>query len=305
MKTLIGVAAAALAFSALPATAMAATTTVAVAASPQAAVDELLSADRGFAAAAADVDVITALSAMFADDVAMPAAPGRFVRGKAAAIEALSANPANKVARVSWAPVRGGVSADGLHGFTFGFIRTTETGKPERPGKYLAYWVKRPEGWRVAAYRRVGRPAGEVSTAMLAPALPARLVAATPAAVAVHKTTLADAERAFAAEAQAVGLRKAFAKWGRTDAMNMGGSAGFDIGAEKISQSNFGDDATSSVNWGPDEGTLVASSGDLGVNFGFIRPNATPAEGQPGGPSPFFTVWRRDGVNDPWRYIAE
>jgi ketosteroid isomerase-like protein len=276
----------------------------AVAASPQAAVDELLAADRAFAAAAADIDVVTALSAMYADDVIVPTPARNFARGKAAAIEVLRANPANLASRVSWTPMRGGVSADGQHGFTYGFMTISEAGKPDRPLKYLAYWVRKPEGWRVAAYRRVGRPAGEVDSAALPPALPAKLVAANPGAAAGHAKTLADAERAFAAEAQEIGLGAAFAKWGRADAMNMGQGAGFDIGTAAIAR-NFGPEAASPVNWGPDEGTLVASSGDLGVNFGYIRLNAAPPPGQPGDPQPFFTVWRRDSPSEPWRYIAE
>ena len=46
---------------------------------------------------------------------------------------------------------------------------------------------------------------------------------------------------------------------------------------------------------------FAASSGDLGVSIGIIRPN-DPKETQS---FPFFTVWRRDGPDKPWRYIAE
>jgi hypothetical protein len=50
---------------------------------------------------------------------------------------------------------------------------------------------------------------------------------------------------------------------------------------------------------------IVAASGDLGVTIGMIRPNAPGADGKPQPPIPFFTIWRRDGLNGPWRYIAE
>jgi len=59
----------------------------------------------------------------------------------------------------------------------------------------------------------------------------------------------------------------------------------------------------SPVSWGT-EHSFVASSGDLGVSIGTIRPNHPDADGQSNG-SPFFTVWRRDGPDAPWRYIAE
>src|SRR5688500_135172 len=91
--------------------------------SPQSAVDELIAADRAFAAAGAPTDAVGALAAMFAPDVAAPAAGGtRFSTTAAEAIEALRSSPANNGARVQWTPVRGGVSADGLHGFTFGYM---------------------------------------------------------------------------------------------------------------------------------------------------------------------------------------
>ncbi len=296
-------------FSAAAALALAALLPAPVAAQPaaaptapaaaQAAVESLLAADRAFAAAAAEVDVVTALSAMFADDVRMPTPAGGFTASKADAVALLGSNPANKVARVGWAPVRGGVSADGSHGFSFGFITTREPGKPERPGKYLAYWVRQPEGWRVAAYKRVPRPAGAVSTAMLPPSLPA----GAPASAGDAAQALAAAERAFAAEAQVIGLRAAFAKWGHDDAMNMGGGAGFAIGAATIAASNFGPETESPLDWGPDAGVLVAPGGDLGVTFGHIRAKAKPPAGQPD-KVPFFTVWKRDATGA-WRYIAE
>ncbi|MFC3713993.1 DUF4440 domain-containing protein [Sphingoaurantiacus capsulatus] len=303
MKTLSRAAALALAMAALPAAAVAATPAVAAAASPQAAVDELLAADRAFAAAAAKRNVIDGLTAMFAEDVWMPTAAGSFARSPAAAAEVLGSNPANRTAQVEWAPVRGGISADGSHGFTFGFITTKEAGKPDRPGKYLAYWVKKPDGWRVAAYKRVPRPEGATSPASLAPALPAKLVRATGSATA-HAASLKAAEDSFGAEAQKIGLGPAFAKWGRADAVNIyQGGATIEQGAERIGR-NQGTDATSSVNWGADAGVLVAPSGDLGVTFGYLRANGPVPEGRPT-VSPFFTVWRRNSVNDPWRYIAE
>lgn len=48
--------------------------------SPQRVADELLAADRAFSAAAAKTDLVTGISAVFANDVAMPA-PGGVVYG--------------------------------------------------------------------------------------------------------------------------------------------------------------------------------------------------------------------------------
>lgn len=298
MKHFLGTAALALAIAALPAGVATAQAT-GTEASTQAAADSLLAADRAFAAAAAEVDLVTALSAMYADDIVVPTPQASFARGKAAATAVLRGNPANATSRASWAPLRAGVSADGRHGFTFGYMTVRQDGKPDRPLKYLSYWVKTPGGWRVAAYRRAPRPEGEVSTSPLPPALPGTAV---PGSIAAHAESLAAAERGFAAEAQTIGLAAAFARWGRADAANMGSGPGFTIGAAAIGKDM--PSGPSALDWGPDEGVLVAPSGDLGVTFGYIRAKSPPPAGQPD-KAPFFTIWKRDGAGAPWRYIAE
>ena len=278
---------------------------------PQAAVDELLAADRGFASAAAKTTAIPALTAMFAEDVVMPTAvpkPG-FARGKAAATEALKANPVNADAKVDWAPVRGGISADGLHGFTVGYMTLTGTDGKAQAIKYVAYWMKQPAGWRVAVYKRVPADQPPPTRQMMPPALPAKLVqpSTDAATIARHKASLEAAERAFSDEAQKIGLGPAFAKHGSADAVNVGprSSGTFVLGAEAIGNAvGAGSEGKPSpVAWAPDEGSIVASSGDLGVTFGYIRQSAA----KPGQANavPFITVWRRVGESGEWRYVAE
>lgn len=106
--------------------------------SPQAAVDSLLSVDRAYAAAAADTNVVSALSSMMASGVVMPAPGGQFIRGRDSVTQALNANPANLISRLQWTPVRGGVSADGEHGFTMGFMDMVGADSIVIPMKYLA-----------------------------------------------------------------------------------------------------------------------------------------------------------------------
>ena len=59
-------------------------------ATPQSVVDELLAADRAFSVASAKSDVVSGLSAMFADEVMLTHAGG-IAAGKAAAIDARQA----------------------------------------------------------------------------------------------------------------------------------------------------------------------------------------------------------------------
>ena len=245
---------------------------------------------------------------MLADDVVMPVPGDLFAEGKSKVIEALRGSPDNLTARVDWTPVRGGLSADGQHGFTLGFMTLRQTDGTRVLFKYLSYWVKQPLGWRVVAYKRGRRPEGDVSLIPMPPALPARLVPAStePGVIAGFRDSLDQAERAFSAEAQRIGLGAAFVKYGSTDAINLGGasSPGFVVGSENIGRlvSAGQPAAGSTLSWGPDR-VIVASSGDLGVTIGVIHSNAAAPEGTRG--FPFFTIWRRASPGAPWRYVAE
>lgn len=271
---------------------------------PSAALEALLAADRAYSAASARTDLVSGLAAMFADDVAMPAPPGRVVEGKAAVLDALRANPDNATSSVEWTPIRGGISADGLHGFTFGFMTLRKPDGSTAGLKYLAYWVKGAEGWKVAAYKRGPRAEGAASMELQPPSLPPAMQPATTdaASMAAHRSSLDHAERDFSDLAQRIGLGAAFVRFGQPDAMNLGGpgNAGFVYGPEAIGRLVSGSnlDAASQLNWAPDR-VIVASSGDLGVTIGTIHRNDKTAS------YPFFTIWRRTGPDAPWRYIAE
>ena len=188
----------------------------------------MLAADRAFAAAAARAPgAADGFAPMFDAEVVMPVpGPGSgFATGRDAVIAAFRDSPAFREGRVSWAPIRGGISADGAHGFTFGYLTLSGGDPARRNRKYLAYWIRRPAGWRVVAYRQLPRAPGAVPAAMLAPSLPAFAARATTrrATVEAHRASLHAAEQAFSDRAQIVGLRAAFREYGRADAMNMGG----------------------------------------------------------------------------------
>jgi ketosteroid isomerase-like protein len=278
-------------------------------ATPRSVADELLAADQAASAASARTTAIPGLTAMFAQDVIMQAPGVGFARGLAAATDALKANPDNAAGKLDWTPIRAGVSADGVQGFTFGYMTLHKADGTTVPIKYLSYWVKRDGRWQVVAYRRRLRPAGDVNMTMMAASLPNALVPPKTdrALLDSIEKSLVAAEQGFSDEAQQIGLGPAFAKHGLPDAMNMGGpnDAAFVIGADAISKAvGAGQPAnSSSVTWSA-ESAIVASSGDLGITIGYIRPKATPAAA-PQPPIPFFTIWRRASPTAPWRYIAE
>ena len=85
--------------------------------------------------------------------------------------------------------------------------------------------------------------------------------------------------------------------------MNMGGAGAIRVGLDAVTSGFPEGETASPLHWGTDR-AIVASSGDLGVSIGTIYPNGPVAEGQPAS-IPFFTVWRRDGPGQPWRYVAE
>ena len=280
------------------------------ASSPHDVVETLLATDRTFAAASARTTMVPALSAMFAKDVTMPVPRDGFAVGSIAVAAALRRNADHATARVDWLPIRGGISADGRHGFTFGYMTQKLPNDTAIGFKYMAYWIRQPQGWRVVGYKRRQRPEGPISMQMMAPVLPAALVTTKPdnATLAQYHESLDRAERAFSTEAQRIGIGPAFAKYGAVDAVNMGGpkDAAFIVGAEAIAQSVAAGypPGQSPVEWSPDK-VIVASSGDVGITFGMIRPHAPGPDGKSQAGIPFFTIWRRASLADPWRYIAE
>jgi len=280
----------------------------AAATTPQAAIDELLAADRAFSAASAKVDLVSGLSAMFADDVVIPMPPGQFVNGKQAVVAALKENADNLTSRTEWAPARGGISADGQHGFTAGYMAIHRGDGTTLPLKYLAYWVKTPEGWRVAAYKRSRASEAPAPMPPIALALPRTLVPPITDAAALDRVRkgLDAAERSFSDEAQKIGLGPAFVKFGTADSMNLGGpdDRTIVVGSEAIGRLVGAGypPGVSPVWWAP-ERVIAASSGDLGVTIGWIVRHTAAAD-RPAR-SPFFTIWRRADPSAPWRYAAE
>jgi hypothetical protein len=111
-------------------------------ANPNAALDSLLAADRAFSADAAKApDPVAGLAPMF-DGEAVTPAPGKGILvGRDAVLAYLRESPSLKEGKISWAPVRGGISADGTQGFTYGFLSVTAGDPARRERKSLAYWI--------------------------------------------------------------------------------------------------------------------------------------------------------------------
>ena len=275
--------------------------------SPAAFAEDLIATDRGFAAQAKRRSAVDALAPMLARDVVLYAFPvARQARNRADAIALLKEAFPGGDERLSWTPIRVGISADGSQGFTYGFVDHTIPGKPPAPGKYVAYWLRQPAGWRVAAFKLVPRPDGPVAMTVHPPALPSRIVHSRVNShrTAAYRAELDRTERQFSDKAQQVGLGTAFRMYGAPDAMNAGGDADFTYGNDAIAEAEGGSDPTpSSLRWAPD-GVIVAPSGDLGITYGYLQRNGPVPPGKLAR-IPWFTVWRRNSPSEPWRYVAE
>src|SRR5687768_8320333 len=286
----------------------AAVITVSAQSNPKSIADELLAADRTFAAAAKQHDIVTALSSMFATDIALTHAGG-IAYGKDKAIEALKASPINAGGRIEWMPARVSVSGDGRHGFTAGFMTLHRADNTTTPLKYLGYWEKQQDGWRLLAYKR-----GIAKTPALATpvtyVLPKEIVAPPRDATTIegYRESLAEAERSFSRDAQTMGLGAAFTKYGDPAAINLGGpdEATFLVGNEQVGSGIGSGTPTNSspVSWGPEK-TIVAASGDFGVTVGYIVQNKPGPDGKIPPGQPFFTIWKRESPKAKWLYIAE
>ena len=272
-------------------------------ASPTGSVDELLAADRGYAAAAAQKDLAAAYAAMFRSDVAL-FAPGRGpTLDIREAVDALASDSAAHGAHGTWVPVRAGISGDGTQGFTAGYVTMRRASGSAASQKYLSYWIKGDDGWKVAVFKRGRRAADAAPMAPMSAFIPAQAAVGDRTRIEEFRRSLDAAERAFSDDAQAIGLARAFEKHGDPEAMNMGGAAsgGFVVGPANIGKVVGVDEPTtgSSVRWAPDR-VIVAPSGDFGVTIGTIRVNDTSKVS-----FPFCTVWRRAGSAGRWLYIAE
>ncbi|HEV2569806.1 hypothetical protein [Sphingomonas sp.] len=259
--------------------------------------EPLLAADRAWSDAARERNLVDGVAAMFdRNAVLVTGGVADLVRGPEAIRARLAARPENAKSKVEWRPVGGGISADGTHGFTYGALTVRPEGAAPIAQKYLAYWIKRPEGWRVLAYKRLGRR--ETGELKVAPAIIGTARRTGDDALA----TLKQSEKAFSDEAQTIGLRAAFAKWGRPDSVNIGADDAVAVGSAAIGNGVAGPEPGSPVSWAADE-AVVAPSGDMGLTYGLLHAKNPPA-GQPA-TIPFFTVWARPKPGDPWRYVAE
>lgn len=263
----------------------------------RAAREALRAADGALSAAAEARGFAAGLAAALAEDAYVLREGAPLLHGRDRIHAHLAASPAG---RLNWTTLRAGVSADGLHGYTFGGgTYTLPDGTPEF-SRTLSYWRNEGGTWKVAAMvvNRADTPAKPAPAGFFpedgAPSAPPASVSAASAATALDEVMQAD--RDFAAMAAAQNAPLAFRHYMAPDGAMLtdpvyGPDANYDL------QKN----SRTVVEWGPVAGG-AAASGDLGFTIGvatFTEPDTGMRHY-----GKYLSVWRRQ-PNGEWRYVVD
>jgi ketosteroid isomerase-like protein len=272
----------------------------------EAAHDELLRADLGRADSVARSGMPDGLVANLTSDVIYLRGGLPIVRGRIAARAIVAAESLAAPFAVRWQPVRAETSRDGKSGYSYGYtiVSTAAAGSPAiHVDRYIAFWRRLPEGWRIAAYAETyGSPPSQI-------ALPGdATTAAIPDVPMSRATGPLDAVRAadteFSRAATQMGTGEAFGRYAADDAQIFSGPGEFISGPRAISQSFGPPTEKSSLVWHPVAGE-VADSGDLGFTVGNAvftgyREDGAKVERF----SKYLTVWKRQRDGS-WRYVVD
>ena len=271
----------------------------------EAAHDELLNADITRGDAVRRKGMAEGFAGAFAEDAVYLRGGLPILRGIRAIRAVVGADPAAGGVTVRWQPVRADVSRDHASGYSYGYtifgIRGEEASL--RVDRYIAFWRKGPDGWRIAGYAETyGSPPAPLP--LPAPAADGMLADVAMPTLRAPVDAIRAADVAFAREAERLGAGEAFGRYAAPDAQMFSAAGEFITGPEAITASFGQSSANSSFTWQPVYGE-ISSSGDLGFTVG----NAVVTVERPDGAavvrySKYLTVWKRqrDGA---WKYVVD
>lgn len=268
--------------------------------------DALLRADLGRADSVAQRGYTNGLSGMFTDDVVYLRGGLPIVLGRPAARVIIAAESLGTKATVRWQPVRAEASLDGKSGYSYGYAvygSAQPTATSVRIDRYIAFWRRESEGWRIAGYAETyGTPPAPLA---LPPAAQSSAMKDTPMPrMQGALEAIRSADNDFSRDATRLGTGEAFGRYAADDAQIFSGPGEFISGPRAITQS-FGPTTTkNSLVWHPVHGE-VSAAGDLGFTVG----NAVfTGEREDGAPlvrySKYLTVWKRQRDGS-WRYVVD
>ena len=268
--------------------------------------DALLRADIARGDSVARRGYADGLAARLTEDVIYLRGGLPIIRGRVAARAVLAAESLGTNPTVRWQPVRAEASSDGKSGFSYGYAifgASQPNATAVRVDRYIAFWRREADGWRIAAYAETYGSA----PAPLSLPLPAQgaSLADRPmprASGALEAIRAADTD--FSDDAAKLGTGEAFGRYAADDAQIFSGPGEFTSGPRAITQSFGPITSNSSLVWHPVAGQ-VSESGDLGFTVGNAVFTGARDDGAPFVRySKYLTVWKkqRDGR---WRYVVD
>lgn len=262
----------------------------------RAALSELVSAERAFAALASDSTVQHAFASNIAADAIL------FRPGPVPGSEALAAQPMPEGLALLWEPAFADVSMAGDLGYTTGPWRSGRRGAdPDSmpgAGQYVTVWRRTAEGFRFALDTGIGHDAAANRSPValeLAPPPDAGGVRDRPAAAGGDGESLriADQDLGAALGDDGVAAYRSYAAE-RVRVLRDGSTPGFGPDALIMAAPPV---PVLSVN----AGVGVAASGDLGYTWGEMRAPG-PGDGKPMGY--YLRIWRRQ-ADGSWKLVLD
>lgn len=261
--------------------------------------DTLLGIDRARSDSIQRLGHVAAMRVFIATDAVYlhPGAP--LVYGGDNAVALVRGAPSKLGALMALQPTGGGLSRDGLAGYTFG-LAVRSGAEPPSNGieRYLAFWSRARGGpWRIIAYVEVTAASapwgGSGGTTARLPRVPAAR------ADALHQ--LMSADSTFADRASVFGIASA-ARDALADGAILLAASELVVGPRAATE-YFEARRDLSVSWTPRDG-YVAASTDLGFTVGdALSTSRGPTGAAAQRFSKYLTVWRRD-VDGRWRVVA-
>jgi ketosteroid isomerase-like protein len=268
--------------------------------------DALLRADLGRADSVAHRGYTDGLSGIFTDNVVYLRGGLPIVLGRPAARAIIAAESLGTRVTVRWQPVRAEASSDGKSGYSYGYSiygAAQPTSTSVRIDRYIAFWRREAEGWRIAGYAETyGTPPAPL-------ALPAAAQSSAMKDVPMPRTrgaleAIRSADVDFSRDATKFGTGEAFGRYAAEDAQIFSGPGEFISGPRAITQSFGPTPAKNGLVWHPVHGA-VSEAGDLGFTVGNAVFTGEREDGAPSvSYSKYLTVWKkqRDGS---WRYVVD
>lgn len=260
----------------------------------------LFQAERSFAQRCSEVGIRASFLDFFAaEGIAFRPHPVKYHE----AVKDRPAPPNPLAYELLWEPIFGEVSSAGDLGYDFGpSIYTDKTATPPTPqhGFFFSIWKKQTNGqWKVALDLGIQTSTAYTGSRAATTTSTKPKARASFANVAAARTSLLEAERAFANAAREEGTTKAFETFMCSDARLLrNGSQPF-IGREAI-LTHFTTTPFMSK-WEP-QVVEAAQSGDLGYTYGAYE---TPQEqGKPVEKGYYVRVWKRT-ANETWQVALD